>query len=188
MHLFTEIFAPGAPALLQVAEQEGPTGWDTLGKALFPIPAYLFLAPLLWFFFRRTWRELDVAAHEHQRKLLAEGRYNYRPAILFVTTALVLMLQEYFGGRAFFEEHIRPWLRAQELRALFDPSSIGRHVNLFKYHELYSYSWWAFNRCFGYVVIPLLVWKICFRRDSLLDMGLRLRGFLSHAWIYGLCL
>ncbi len=71
-------------------------------KALFPIAAYLFLAPVLWFFFRRTWRELDLSAHEHQKKTLAAGTYDYRPAVLFVITALVLTLQEYYGGRDFY--------------------------------------------------------------------------------------
>src|SRR3954467_2421985 len=111
MHLFSfaALLTPSAPALLTAAaEPEGPSVWDTLGKALFPIPAYLFLAPLLWLVFRRTWRELDVTAHGHQGKLLAEGRYNYRPAVLFVITALVLTLQEYYGGRDFYDNHIRP--------------------------------------------------------------------------------
>jgi membrane protease YdiL (CAAX protease family) len=161
---------------------------ETAEKALFPVAAYLLLAPVLWFFFRRTWRELDVAAHEHQKKTLAAGDYNYRPAVLFVTTALVLTLQEYYGGRSFYEEHIRPVLRALEVQDLVNPGGLGRFVNLKKYTELYSFGWWAFNRVFGYTVIPFLAWKIFFRKDSLLDMGLRVRGLLSHAWIYGLCL
>jgi membrane protease YdiL (CAAX protease family) len=36
--------------------------------------------------------------------------------------------------------------------------------------------------------VPFAVWKILFPKDSLLDMGLRLRGFTSHAWIYLVCL
>jgi membrane protease YdiL (CAAX protease family) len=32
-----------------------------------------------------------------------------------------------------------------------------------------------------------VLWKIIFPKDSLLDMGLRVRGILSHAWIYLLC-
>ena len=188
MHLSNLLFGPSSPALLQVAEPEGPTVWDTMGKALFPLPAYLFLAPILWFFFRRTWRELDVAAHEHQKKVLAEGGYNYRPAILFVITALVLTLQEYYGGRDFYDGHIRPFLRQIEAAQLDAPGGLGRLVNLKRYNELYSYTWWAFSRCFGYVAVPMFAWKIIFRKDSLLDMGLRLRGLLSHAWIYGLCL
>jgi membrane protease YdiL (CAAX protease family) len=157
-------------------------------KALFPIPAYLALAPLLWLFFRRTWRELDLAAHEHQKKTLAAGGYDYRPAVLFVITALVLTLQEYYGGRGFYEENLKPLLREIEVRALVDPHSLGRVVDLRKYNELYSYGWWAFNRVAGYTLVPMLIWKIVFRKDSLMDMGLRVRGLRQHAWIYGLCL
>jgi membrane protease YdiL (CAAX protease family) len=166
----------------------GPSLLKTALRALFPVAAYVFLAPVLWFFFRRTWRELDVAAHEHQRKLLAEGGYNYRPAILFVITALVLTLQEYFGGRDFYSDHIRPALRDVEIQQLITPGGLGQYVHVQKYNDLYGYGWWAFNRCFGYVVIPLVAWKIIFRKDSLLDMGLRVKGFTKHAWIYGLCL
>jgi membrane protease YdiL (CAAX protease family) len=32
------------------------------------------------------------------------------------------------------------------------------------------------------------VWKVAFRKDSILDLGLRARGFFDHAWIYGLFL
>ncbi len=161
---------------------------QTALKALFPVAAYLALAPVLWVFFRRTWRELDLAAHEHQRRTLAAGGYNYRPAVLFVTTALVLTLQEYYGGRDFYGEHLKPILRSIETEQLLHPGGLGRFVDVKKYDELYSFAWWAFNRVFGYTAIPLLVWKICFRKDSLLDMGLRVRGFFRHAWIYGLCL
>ena len=50
-----------APATLDA----GPSLAATLGKALFPLVAFLALAPVLWLFFRTTWRELDVTAHEH---------------------------------------------------------------------------------------------------------------------------
>ena len=36
-------------------------------------------------------------------------------------------------------------------------------------------------------VLPLAVWPIFFRKDSVLDFGLRGRGFRTHAWIYALC-
>ena len=157
-------------------------------KALFPVAAYLALAPVLWFFFGRTWRELDLAAHEQQKKTLAAGGYNFRPAVLFVITALVLTLQEYYGGRDFYEEHFKPWLRGVELAQLSHPGGLGHLIDLKKYNELYSFAWWSFNRVIGYTVIPLLAWKLIFRKDSLLDMGLRVRGLWSHAWIYGLCL
>jgi membrane protease YdiL (CAAX protease family) len=161
---------------------------QTALKALFPVAAYLALAPVLWLFFRRTWRDLDLLAHEHQRRTLAAGGYDYRPAVLFVTTALVLTIQEYYGGRDFYSDHFRPVLRSIEVAQITHPGGLGRWVDVRKYDELYSFAWWAFNRVFGYTVIPLLVWKICFRKDSLLDMGLRVKGLWQHAWIYALCL
>jgi membrane protease YdiL (CAAX protease family) len=184
-------------SLLASAAGHAAAGPATLGetalKAFFPVAAYLALAPVLWFFFRDTWRELDLAAHEHQKKTLAAGGYNFRPAVLFATTALVLTLQEYYGGRSFYEEHIRPWLHGVEIDALVSTdkgiaAKIRLLVDTKKYNELYGYAWWAFNRVFGYTAIPLVTWKLVFRRDSLLDMGLRVRGLLHHAWIYGLCL
>lgn len=153
-------------------------------RAFFPVAAYAVLAPLLLFVFRRTWRELDVDAHEHQRKLLADGGYDRRPLVLFLITALVLTLQEYYGGRDFFDQHLRPWL------ANIDRGTgpLALYVDIRKYGDLYSYGWWALARVLGYVFIPMALWKIVFRKDSLLDMGLRGRGFLGHAWIYLLCL
>ncbi|HEX7664454.1 MAG TPA: CPBP family intramembrane glutamic endopeptidase, partial [Polyangiaceae bacterium] len=40
----------------------------------------------------------------------------------------------------------------------------------------------------GYVLIPFPLWKLFFRKDSLLDFGLRSKDFFKHAWIYGLFL
>ncbi|MEP7125655.1 MAG: hypothetical protein ABJE95_32295, partial [Byssovorax sp.] len=151
--------APGAfpaPAALDA----GPSLAMTLGKALFPIAAYLALAPVLWLFFRRTWRELDVTTHEHQKKTLSEGSYNYRPIVLFVITALVLTLQEYYGGRDFYDEHIKSWLRTVEVNQLVHPGGLGALVNLKKYNDLYGYAWWSFARCSGYVAFPMVAWKI----------------------------
>ncbi|WP_129574852.1 MULTISPECIES: type II CAAX prenyl endopeptidase Rce1 family protein [Sorangium] len=161
---------------------------STLLKALFPVAAFIALAPVLWLFFRRTWRELDVEAHEHQRRTLAAGGYDRRPAVLFTITAVVLMLQQYYGGRAVYDEHIRPWLRELELAQALSPGGVIVPISLRRYDELYSYVWWSFTRVFGYVAIPMVAWKVCFPRDSLLDMGLRVRGLAQHAWIYVLCL
>jgi membrane protease YdiL (CAAX protease family) len=161
-----------------------PSLMETGVKALFPLVACLALAPVLWLFFGSTWRELDVLAHENQRKTLVSGKYNPRPAVLFVITALVLTLQEYYGGREFYELHLRSMLRDVERSGAFYSS----WVDLKRYNELYSYGWWAFTRIFGYIVMPMTIWKIIFRKDSLLDMGLRVKGLSKHAWIYLLCL
>jgi membrane protease YdiL (CAAX protease family) len=173
----------GVPGVTQ-----GPSLLQTGVKALFPLVAFIAMAPVLWLFFGRTWRELDVEANEHQRQRLASGRYDFRPAVLFTITALVLTMQEYYGGRGFFEDHIRPWLREVEAAQVASPGGLGKLVQTRRFGELYSYGWWAFTRVFGYIAMPMIAWKIIFRKDSLLDMGLRTKGFFSHAWIYGLCL
>ncbi len=151
-------------------------------KAFFPIPVFILLAPAIWLVFRRTWRELDLEAQEHRGALLAEGRFDYRPAALFVIAAAMLTIQEYYGGRPTYDEIVRPWLIKQE--TFFHHT----RIKLWKYDELYSYAWWAFCRVAGYVLIPFPVYKLLFPRDRLLDLGLRMRGFREHAWIYGLCL
>jgi membrane protease YdiL (CAAX protease family) len=174
------------PATFQAAAPLGGRydGLLTLAKAVAPIAAFVAIAPVLWFVFRRTWRELDVEANEHQRKVLAAGKQDLRPAVLFAITAIVLTMQEYYGTRLFFDEHLRPVLRAIEA----SPSLQFTHVNLSRYSELYGFAWWGFTRVFGYIAVPMLAWKLIFRRDSLLDMGLRTRGVTSHAWLYALCL
>ena len=72
-------------------------------KPLIPIPGLLLVLPLVWLFFRQTWRELDEDAHRHRGEVLAEGRMDYRPFVAMVIAALVLTMQEYYGGRQFFD-------------------------------------------------------------------------------------
>jgi membrane protease YdiL (CAAX protease family) len=147
-------------------------------KALLPIPILAALAPAVWWFFHGTWEELDAEA---ARERALSNELDYRPAACFVITAIVLTLQEYYGGRTFYDQVIRPALESLNL----GPAGQAR---LAKYDELYGYVWWAASRITGYVLVPLPLWKLLFPKDSLLDMGLRTRGFLSHLWIYGLCL
>jgi len=147
-------------------------------KALLPIPILAAIAPLIWLFFRQTWRELDAEAEAAR----SEGGLDWRrPAACLLIVAVVLTLQEYYGGRSFYDSWFRPWLT--ELEAHGHP-----RLQLAKYDEFYSYCWWVFARVLGYVLIPFPLWKLLFPKDSLLDMGLRGRGFFKHVWIYGLCL
>jgi membrane protease YdiL (CAAX protease family) len=113
---------------------------------------------------------------------VAQGKWDARPAVAFAILALVLTLQEYYGGRHFYETLLRPWLHTHPM------SWISRLLKPQRYDELLGYSWWAFSRCFGYAVVPLGIWKLVFPRDSLLDMGLRIKGLWRHTWIYVLCL
>lgn len=164
-----------------ISLSENPTGMEVLGalvKPLFPIPALLVLVPLLYLVFRQTWRELDEDAHRHRGAILAAGKYDLRPAVGLVLCALILTMQEYFGGRLFFDATVRPLL----LRA-----QLGEKLGMFKYDELWGFGWWAGTRIGGYL-LPLALWKVFFPKDSILDFGLRTKGFFKHAWIYALFL
>jgi membrane protease YdiL (CAAX protease family) len=88
-------------------------------------------------------------------------------------------MQEYYGGRQYFEAAISPLLSRLDDRFGW--------VQLSKYDELWGFAWWAGARTFGYV-LPFLLWKLFYRTDSLLDFGLRTKGFFDHVWIYGLFL
>jgi membrane protease YdiL (CAAX protease family) len=149
-------------------------------KPIVPIPVLLVLLPALWWFFRDTWRELDDDAARWRGKMAAEGRTDFRPFVALSMCAVLLTLQEYYGGRSYFDQAIRPCLAKLD-------ATHPRAIRLMKYDELYGFGWWVFTRVGGYA-LPFPVWKACFPEDSLLDMGLRVRGFVKHAWIYGLFL
>ena len=150
-------------------------------KALLPIPILIALWPLVRRFFKTTWQELDAEAHRMRLEEPA-SEYDYRrPIACLAIVAIVLTLQEYYGGRGIYDTQLRPWLT--ELQA-----GGWKFIKIEKYDDLYSYGWWVFARVFGYVLVPLPLWKLLFPKDSLLDMGLRTKGFFSHLWIYGLCL
>jgi membrane protease YdiL (CAAX protease family) len=165
---------------------DGPSG--ALLKALLPLVAYAAAAPLLWIFFRSTWRELDAAATDDRFTLRLSGKQDHRPWAMFAIAALVLTAQDYYGGSIFFARFINPWLREIEVDQLFEPGGLGQYVDIDFYGEMYSYAWWAFTRVAGYSIIPLVAWKLLYPKDSLLDMGFRVKGLMRHAWIYLTCL
>jgi hypothetical protein len=165
--------ASNAPKFMQWIEQPHV-------KWAVPIPLLLALAPLVWLFFRSTWRELDEDAHAYRAVLFQDGKsIDYRPMVCLAIGAVILTLQEYYGGRVTFDEQIRKMLVAHET------AKPNGWIHVAKFDELYALSYWACTRIGGYL-LPLLVWKIVFRKDSLLDFGLRTRGFLEHAWIYAM--
>ncbi|MDP9149895.1 MAG: CPBP family intramembrane metalloprotease [Myxococcota bacterium] len=153
----------------------------TAMKPVLPVPLLLVILPALWWLFRGTWRELDDESTRWRLALTAEGRADYRPFVALAMCAVILTLQEYYGGRGYYDQVVRPLLARLDV---LHP----RAIKLLKYDELYGFGWWVFARVVGYVVVPFSIWKIAFPDDSLLDMGLRTRGFLKHAWIYALFL
>jgi hypothetical protein len=176
-----------APSVLKLggtlaAASDEPSALETFlhaAKPLIPIPALLVILPAVWLFFRGTWRELDEDTYRYRGEIVAQGKSDYRPFVALVLAAVILTMQEYYGGRGFYDESIRPFL---------SDAAFAKRIRLVKYDELYSFGWWVFTRVFGYVAVPFGVWKIAFRNDSLLDFGLRTHGFFKHAWIYGMFL
>lgn len=147
-------------------------------KALVPALVILAIAPAVWWFFRDTWRQLD---DERREWLLAHPERDYRPYVCLVLVALTLTVQEYYGGRAFFDSTLAAPLAEWEAAGT-------KWIQLAKFRDLYGFGWWVTARVLGYVVVPVLLWKALFPRDSLLDMGLRGRGFFGHLGLYALCL
>ncbi len=162
---------------------ESNAGWAVqfsefmrVSKPFLPIPILLAICPLLWLFFRKTWRDLDQDAQTERAAILASGKMDLRPFVAMVMIAVILTMQEYYGGRRFFDSTIRVHVVNWQLdHPLF--------AGLSKYDELIGFVWWAGTRSFGYI-LPFFLWKLFFPRDSVLDLGLRVKGFFSHAWIY----
>jgi membrane protease YdiL (CAAX protease family) len=150
-------------------------------KPLLPVPILPAILWALWRFFRGTWRELDAEATRHRSLLLSEERSDYRPLVALALCAFILTMQWYYGGRPTYDQAVHPILARLDV-------THPRIMKLAKYDELYSFAWWSLTRVAGYVVVPLFVWTIAFPEDSILDMGMRTRGFFQHAWIYGLFL
>jgi membrane protease YdiL (CAAX protease family) len=149
-------------------------------KWAIPLPLLVAIAPVVWWFFRDTWRALDAEALARRNELAARGEIDYRPMVGLTLVALVLTMQWYYGQPDFFERALRPALAR---RATAHSGGLWRFD---RDDELYLRLWWAVTRIVGYLV-PVSLWPLFFNRDRLLDFGLRTRGFLSHAWIYALC-
>lgn len=155
-------------------------------KPILPFPGLVVVCFALHWFFKKTWRDLDEESYQLRSEARERGEpWDARPLVALVTVAAVLMVQEYYGTRAYYEFTVKPLLvKLADARISPErPDPFG----LVKYQELYGHAFWALTRCGGYVA-PLLVWPIAFRKDSILDMGLRTGGFFKHAKLYGLFL
>ena len=174
-----------APPTLPLTRLEPPSWFDVLAgyppaKAVLPLVLLSIVLPAVWWLFRGTWRQIDAETEAERPSLVAKP--DHRPAACLLLTAIVLTLHEYYGGRAFYDQVVRPelqWLSPPE-----GPAWLG----LGRFDELYGFAWWSFARVVGYTLVPICVWKLLFRHDRITDMGLRVRGFFSHIWIYVACL
>jgi membrane protease YdiL (CAAX protease family) len=152
-------------------------------------------------FFLETWLEVDARANlaraARAAKLREDGtvetpaRHDWRPLAAYVALAVILTLQEYFGDRGTFQ-------RLKDLGWVIDygggpTAAATRHFRIFgplrwldspRWTELYALGYWVLTRVAGYMVIPIILIKVW--RERVRDYGLKLKGFLEHAWIYAL--
>ncbi len=89
---FAGLFA-GPRTSLGIPAIEGVTG--AVVKMLLPVVAFIAIAPVIWLFFRQTWRDLDAEATDHRQQLRASGGYDFRPVAVFAIAGLLLTMQEY---------------------------------------------------------------------------------------------
>ncbi len=152
---------------------------NPLVKSLMPFPIIAALAYPMWRVFGSTWKQIEREVREERAQ--AGDEFDFRPAVCLAMVAGILTIQEYYGGRTMYEHIIRPELQALETAG-------AAWLKIGKYDQLYSYWWWSAARVLGYVIVPVAVWKLCFRRDRILDYGLHIKGFFKHLWIYGVML
>ena len=148
-----------------------------LGQFVVSVVLLAGLAPVIVWFFRDTWAALDAAALAQRQN--REGRLDPRTPATLVLGAFCLILVNYFGSLEFFQAHIAPILRRYE-------AAHPETLQVWLYEDLYWRIYWGLSRYLCYL-LPLAVWPLVFKENPL-DLGLRVRGFLEHAWIYLLCL
>ena len=110
-------------------------------------------------------------------RILAKGQIDHRPLVALVLFALILTMQEYYGGRSYFETDGLSRDRSKHY------DGRARRARLQKYDELYGFAWWAGTRIGGYV-LPFASGRSSSARTAPRPR-LRTRGFFDHAWIYG---
>ena len=104
-----------------------------------------------------------------------------RLAIVLVTIMLSMIFTRYFGSVG----RLSNWLDLLTFVGLEDSAKSLEFWALRSENRRFNGRMiWAVGRVFGYVVIPVIVIKL-FLRDSISSYGLRLKGILRHAKIYG---
>jgi hypothetical protein len=152
---------------------------NPLARLVLSLALLAAIAPIVVWFFRRTWSELDAEAAAARNARNMGKRLDPRVPVTFLLGGLSLLFINEFGSRDVFDSYVVPALRRWSVA---HPATLDTGT----YEELYWRVFWGISRYAAYLM-PLLVWPVVFRENPL-DLGLRLRGFREHAWIYLLCL
>jgi hypothetical protein len=90
------------------------------------------VAPVVWWFFRGTWRELDAEGLAIRRELAARGEIDYRPMVALTLVAFILTFQEYYGRPDFYVRVLHDVLDAlvkAHPGSIFDISALRRALH-----------------------------------------------------------
>ena len=150
-----------------------------VAKLAISIVLLFVLAPVVVWFFRDTWAELDAQARRLREERGDRPTPDARVVLTFLLGALSLLLINFYGSHDFYDGSIQPYLQRW----------LARHPGAFDhatYRDLCYRVFWGLSRYVSYL-LPLFVWPFVFKENPL-DLGLRVRGFREHAWIYLLCL
>ena len=87
-------------------------GWleHPLSKWFLPVPMLAAVLPLIYLFFRGSWKTLEAEALDLRRALAAEGRVDYRPLVTLTLGAVILTMQEYYGQLSFYHQKLEPFI------------------------------------------------------------------------------
>lgn len=157
-----------AMVYLLARDQPPTTIWFKLGVAGIVLLEIAFLLSIpemrrwLRFLTIEQWQAIDA---ETVRTPEEAGRASLRVLVVLVTCALVLTLQDYYGGSDKYAKYFP-----------YDKS---------RYWELKGFVWWSGWRVLGYVVIPMIAIALL-PGERIRDYNVSFRGFLRHFWIYAL--
>jgi membrane protease YdiL (CAAX protease family) len=129
----------------------------------------------------RGYAALSAVDEESDQARRAGGwRVDAHALALVVLVSALLSAQEYYGASSHYGlvERALSAIFGAEGRAWFD-----EHFRRADNARLYRLGYWVAATVTCYLVVPALWVKLVWR-GKLSDYGFRLRGVLSHAWIY----
>jgi len=132
-------------------------------------------------------RLLDAIEHIERESVTGQVERLQKPGaphteVIGVTllACIVLTALEFYGG-----SNDWTWLEdAASLAGSDWAAAVGHFFDDGKYSRLHELAYWSACTFVGYMAVPMLWTKVAMGR-SLQETGLSGRGFVSHAWIYG---
>src|SRR5262245_41475574 len=134
-------------------------------------------------FWNRFLKEPLERIDRESREFLArpESRcFDWKVFWVMVTAAVVLTLQNYFGGSDDWGR-LAGWLRGLGLDG--PASRIEAFMDNPEHERLHGLTYWALFSFVTYFFLPLLVIRIVFREQAR-DYGLKLKGAFKEGWVY----